>query len=230
MDPYQLLHKKSGGCFFFAESSKQRIYFWNVDDVDDTTEFLDANRDHLNLDIILLCNGSNDHAVSSFLRDHPSAAGKATGRPTHIAEQYKKQVHDLMGTLNKCSQHYIRCIKSNSHKSAGSFEDQLVTHQVRYLGLVENVKVRRAGFCFRTEYARFIQRYMMLSPTTWRGGHWRGDGRQGSEYVLKAVGMKPGEYQCGKTKLFVKDAEGLFKLEIEREKKRNKAASTIQEL
>ena len=97
---------------------------------DDTSEFLEANRDHLNLDIVTLCNGSNDHAVSSFLRDHPSVKGNANGRPTHIAEQYKTQVLDLMSRLNKCNQHYIRCIKPNGSKSAGIFEDQLSTHQV----------------------------------------------------------------------------------------------------
>ena len=114
----------------------------------------------------------------------------------------------MMATLNQCSQHYIRCIKPNSHKSPGSFEDQLTMHQIRYLGLSENTKVRRAGFCFRQTYTRFLRRYMMLSPTTWNGGHWQGDARQGCGYVLKALGMKPGEYQNGKTKLFVKNAEG----------------------
>jgi hypothetical protein len=31
-----------------------------------------------------------------------------------------------------------------------------VEHQVKYLGLSENVKVRRAGFAYRTEYSRLL--------------------------------------------------------------------------
>ena len=46
-------------------------------------------------------------------------------------------------------------------------QDKRVHHQVRYLGLVENIRVRRAGFCFRATYGRFLKRYKMLSPRTW---------------------------------------------------------------
>lgn len=46
-------------------------------------------------------------------------------------------------------------------------DDELVMHQVRYLGLTENVKVRRAGFCFRLPFAPFLQRYNALCAETW---------------------------------------------------------------
>lgn len=36
---------------------------------------------------------------------------------------------------------------------------------MKYLGLVENVRVRRAGFCFRETYEAFFWRYRMLSPS-----------------------------------------------------------------
>ena len=34
-----------------------------------------------------------------------------------------------------------------------------VKHQVEYLGLKENIRVRRAGFAFRREFAKFLKRY-----------------------------------------------------------------------
>ena len=72
--------------------------------------------------------------------------------------------------------HYIRCIKPNDAKSPVLFDQKLVEHQVRmirksndvdlisnaaqvaYLGLLENVRVRRAGFAYRQEYWRFLRR------------------------------------------------------------------------
>lgn len=43
-------------------------------------------------------------------------------------------------------------------KSSVLFDDARCQHQVAYLGLVENVMVRRAGFAYRQYYHRFLQR------------------------------------------------------------------------
>lgn len=53
---------------------------------------------------------------------------------------------------------YVRCIKPNDVKSASVFDDVRIQHQVSYLGLVENVRVRRAGFAHRQRYDRFLKR------------------------------------------------------------------------
>lgn len=35
----------------------------------------------------------------------------------------------------------------------------LIRHQVKYLGLMENLRVRRAGFAYRRKYEAFLQRW-----------------------------------------------------------------------
>jgi myosin heavy subunit len=47
------------------------------------------------------------------------------------------------------------------------FEERIVRHQVKYLGLMENLRVRRAGFCYRRHMDFFLQRYKSLCPATW---------------------------------------------------------------
>lgn len=42
--------------------------------------------------------------------------------------------------------------------SAGQFDDVLIRHQVKYLGLMEHLRVRRAGFAYRRKYELFLQR------------------------------------------------------------------------
>lgn len=54
--------------------------------------------------------------------------------------------------------YYVRCIKPNDVKSPLLFEHERCRHQVEYLGLLENVRVRRAGFANRQTYPRFLQR------------------------------------------------------------------------
>jgi len=61
---------------------------------------------------------------------------------------------------------YVRCIKPNEDKVAGKLDEGHCRHQVAYLGLLENVRVRRAGFASRQPYARFLLRYGPFS----RGG------------------------------------------------------------
>lgn len=38
------------------------------------------------------------------------------------------------------------------------FDEVLIRHQVKYLGLMENLRVRRAGFAYRRRYEVFLQR------------------------------------------------------------------------
>lgn len=54
--------------------------------------------------------------------------------------------------------YYVRCIKPNDQKSPALFDDTMVEHQAAYLGLLENVRVRRAGFAYRQTYNRFLRR------------------------------------------------------------------------
>ena len=43
-----------------------------------------------------------------------------------------------------------------------SFVEQVVHHQVTYLGLMENLRVRRAGFAYRRKYELFLNRLFSL--------------------------------------------------------------------
>ena len=36
--------------------------------------------------------------------------------------------------------------------------EENVRHQVKYLGLMENLRVRRAGFAYRRQYEHFLKR------------------------------------------------------------------------
>ena len=39
-----------------------------------------------------------------------------------------------------------------------TFAEELVRHQVKYLGLMENLRVRRAGFAYRRPFQTFLDR------------------------------------------------------------------------
>lgn len=49
-------------------------------------------------------------------------------------------------------------IVNKQHLPVGRFDEVLVRHQVKYLGLMENLRVRRAGFAYRRRFEAFLQR------------------------------------------------------------------------
>ncbi|XP_039107503.1 unconventional myosin-If isoform X1 [Hyaena hyaena] len=190
----------------------------------DVNGFCERNRDVLFSDLIELMQTSEQAFLRMLFPEKLDVDKK--GRPSTAGSKIKKQANDLVATLKRCTPHYIRCIKPNETKKPRDWEESRVKHQVEYLGLKENIRVRRAGFAYRRQFSKFLQRYAILTPETWP--QWRGDERQGVQHLLRAVNMEPDQYQMGTTKVFVKNPESLFLLEEMRERKFDGFARTIQ--
>ncbi|KNC54116.1 myosin IE heavy chain [Thecamonas trahens ATCC 50062] len=155
-------------------------------------------------------------------------AGGGKTRPKTAGYKFKTSVCELIEKLDACTPHYIRCIKSNDEKRANYLDAERVRHQIVYLNLVETVRVRRAGFCNRQPYERFLWRYKMISPQTWPV--WRGSPRDGVVAILDHIGVDRSEYELGRTKLFIKDAPTFMLVEQRRIEEMPKVAVMIQKV
>uniref|UniRef100_A0A8B9K289 Osteoclast-stimulating factor 1 n=1 Tax=Astyanax mexicanus TaxID=7994 RepID=A0A8B9K289_ASTMX len=190
----------------------------------DINGFCERNRDVLFPDLIELMQSSEHSFIRSLFPENLNTDKK--GRPTTAGSKIKRQANELVDTLMKCTPHYIRCIKPNETKRPRDWEESRAKHQVEYLGLKENIRVRRAGFAFRRIFQKFLQRYAILTPETYP--YWRGQEQQGVLHLLRSVNMDTDQYQLGRTKVFVKNPESLFLLEEMRERKFDTFARTIQ--
>lgn len=150
----------------------------------------------------------------------------AKARPVTAGEQFQKSVAELLKSLYACQPHYIRTIKPNDEKRPLGFTDARVLEQVRYLGLLENLRVRRAGFCYRTTYERWLKRYGLVCNDTFPS--WGGAPRDGVKKVMDAIGASSSAYQFGKTKIFIKEPQTLYSAEDARLKKLEAIAATIR--
>uniref|UniRef100_A0AAR2L0W3 Myosin motor domain-containing protein n=1 Tax=Pygocentrus nattereri TaxID=42514 RepID=A0AAR2L0W3_PYGNA len=124
------------------------------------------------------------------------------------ATQFKLSLAKLMDILMSKQPSYIRCIKPNDAKQPGRFEEVLVRHQVKYLGLMENLRVRRAGFAYRRSFEAFLQRYKPLCPDTWP--NWQGKLSDGVSTLVKHLDYKAEEYKLGRSKIFIRFPKTLF--------------------
>ena len=125
--------------------------------------FLDKNTDSLFKDLKSVAFQSSNPIAKEIFPDGESI-NEAAKRPTTAGTNFKNSLADLVANLIKKNPHYVRCVKPNAKKSAGLFDKELCLHQVRYLGLLENVRVRRAGFAYRQTFELLLNRYRVSCP------------------------------------------------------------------
>nr|XP_020474253.1 unconventional myosin-Ih-like isoform X2 [Monopterus albus] len=156
----------------------------------------------------------------------PATEPDSKKRPETVVTQFKSSLAGLTEMLMSKEPWYVRCIKPNEAKQPGHFDDVLVRHQVKYLGLMEHLRVRRAGFAYRRKYEIFLQRYKPLCPDTWP--NWKGTAVEGVRCLIKHLGYKPEEYKMGRTKIFIRHPRTLFATEDAFQVCKHKLATRIQ--
>ncbi|CAJ1071351.1 unconventional myosin-Ib isoform X2 [Xyrichtys novacula] len=192
-----------------------------------TEGFVDKNNDLLYRDLSQAMYKAT-HSLIKQLFPEGNPAKVNLKRPPTAGFQFKASVGTLMKNLQTKNPNYIRCVKPNDKKAPHIFTDSLVRHQVRYLGLMENVRVRRAGYAFRQAYEPCLERYKMLCKRTWP--HWRGPAREGVEVLMADLQVPVEEYSYGRSKIFIRNPRTLFFLEERRKQCLEELATLIQKI
>nr|CAD7410711.1 unnamed protein product [Timema cristinae] len=188
-----------------------RIRHYAGDVVYNIYGFLDKNKDTLFQDFKRLLYHSSDKLISNMWPEGSMDITKTTKRPQTAGSLFRSSMIALVKTLTSKEPFYVRCIKPNEVKSPIVFDAERVQHQVCYLGLVENVRVRRAGFAHRQRYDRFLKRYKMISQFTWPNFR-AGSDKDGTRVLIDEKGFSH-DVKYGLTKIFIRSPVTLAKLE-----------------
>ncbi|XP_069083315.1 unconventional myosin-X-like [Pleurodeles waltl] len=191
--------------------------------------FLEKNRDTFRDDVLNMLRDSRldfiydlFENVSSRNNEETLKMGTQRRKPT-VSSQFRDSLHALMATLSTSNPFFIRCIKPNMEKAPNTFNPEVVLNQLRYSGMLETVKIRRAGFPVRRQFQDFLCRYKMLLDSKNLPEEARA--RCGA-FLQSSEGTKK-QWQLGRTKVFLKE-ELEQKLEKNREEKLRKAAMVIR--
>ncbi|XP_075425742.1 unconventional myosin-VIIb isoform X2 [Ascaphus truei] len=211
----------------------------------ETEGFLDKNRDLLSTDLLLLIHSS----TSKFLKQvfqvekSPTSSTRGTIRhagPNHslkisdtkslptLGGQFKQSLEQLMRILGNCQPYFIRCIKPNDLKKPLLFDRELCIRQLQYSGMMETIRIRKAGYPIRYSFTEFYHRYRVLLPMASPNRN-KEDPLACCIDIIKALIGKDDDWKVGKTKLFLKDNHDT-KLEVEREKALISKAVLIQKV
>ncbi|XP_017120922.1 unconventional myosin ID [Drosophila elegans] len=191
-----------------------RITHYAGDVVYNINGFIEKNKDTLYQDFKRLLHNSKDANLSEMWPEGAQDIKKTTKRPLTAGTLFQRSMADLVVTLLKKEPFYVRCIKPNDIKSSTVFDEERVEHQVRYLGLLENLRVRRAGFVHRQRYDKFLLRYKMISQYTWPNFR-AGSDRDGVRVLIEEKGFAQ-DVKYGHTKIFIRSPRTLFALEEKR--------------
>lgn len=207
----------------------------------DCKGFLEKNRDALSMDLMNLIQKSSNKLLQQIFASEqanklnqiimtPGNSLRMANDPRRqistLTGQFRQSLDSLMKTLSLCQPFFIRCFKPNDNKLSMVFDRELCIQQLRYSGMVETIRIRKAGYPIRHTFEEFMQRYRVLlktldcDPNTESASHC-------CEAICRAMIKNKDDWKIGKTKVFLKDDHDSY-LEQERERELHRKALIIQ--
>ncbi|XP_037024477.1 unconventional myosin-IXa-like isoform X2 [Bradysia coprophila] len=126
---------------------------------------------------------------------------KTRKQPLTVTAQFQNSLTALMDTLNQANPFFIRCIKSNPYKIPNKFDEPTVIRQLRYTGMLETVRIRRAGYNVRLTYEEFIQLYRILLPKGLVSS------QKDVRDFMNTMDLNKQHYQLGTSKIYMRESQ-----------------------
>jgi len=232
------------------ESSDFAVAHYAGEVIYDVNGFLEKNMDKLHSDITDLLKASKLDLLNTLF-NNPLYAGagpkpetkdrrtsvrnpilkRTVAKPNMtVSFAFRQQLDTLVADLNETFPRYIRCIKPNSNKRPRDFDSIEVLRQLRCAGMLESIRIRRAGYSVRRIFKDFFQHFRLLSPHLSARGE-DADYKELCRKLLTFLDTKleregivfpPSSWQLGRSKVFIRE-----EVQVEYEKRLAKNATAF---
>lgn len=190
------------------------------------TEFVDKNTEELQTaltDALKTGNVDIQGIFNETLYLSPESAPEVIlgGRRQTLSTKFRKSMDELIKQLALCNCHFVRCLKPNELKKSDFWNPLLVLQQIRYMGLLDSLKIRKNSFPFRYTYSSFFEIFQDLDTSPHGTKNYRqlvkdmANFEELSRVLLKSCGIDftIKDLLFGKTKIFLNE-----KLKVDLEK------------
>ncbi|TMW55855.1 hypothetical protein Poli38472_008503 [Pythium oligandrum] len=147
-------------------------------------QFLEKNQDSLPTDASHLLQSSSNEIVACIsatdtLEDAPpSSQGRPRSRSRtsllrapSVSAQFRGQLDILIDEIGQTEAHYIRCLKPNEEKKARLFDRHRMVEQLRSVGVLEALRIARAGYSARLSHDSFVESFSCYRHRLVKNGH-----------------------------------------------------------
>eukprot|EP00760_Papus_ankaliazontas_P030344 PhM_4_TR477/c1_g1_i1/m.27535/K10357/MYO5; myosin V len=217
--------EKVGNAFYLAIMGKRKDNHFGIrhyagDVVYCVDNFLEKNKDNLKDAVRKLFGQSKDPLISQFMPP-PQEGVKLT-----VGGFFKNQLRELMDVIHATNPHWIRCIKPHPAKQPKKFSHKSVINQLRSAGVLDTVKVRKAGFPIRFRHELFVKRFGLIIGVYPSPGE---NYKQTIDKLFSLCHIELNMGQVGKTKVFLRQA-GFLALNREKEAVLSRVCLVIQNM
>lgn len=159
-------HKFKKDLFFVKHTARQVEY--------KITDFIEKNKDEVSAGLIEAIQSSKYMGVLTLfnlgmstrqvsLRGSSRSVGSSKGATDKfLAKKFVGNMGELMAELKSGDCHFVRCIKPNEFKRANHWVSALALRQIRYMGLLDSLKVRKNNYPNRFGFKEFYVKYQDL--------------------------------------------------------------------
>lgn len=124
--------------------------------------------------------------------------GTSKGKLT-VSDTFRQQLQALVDVLQSTNSWYVRCIKPNAYKLANDYNEELVLDQLKYLGMLDIIRIRREGFPIHMPFDEFVHKYQCLTKR-----YRNRESREQVLAVIKELNVPQTEWQMGRSKIFLR--------------------------
>ncbi|GEQ66935.1 hypothetical protein JCM33374_g598 [Metschnikowia sp. JCM 33374] len=169
-------------------------------------DWLQKNKDPVSENVLNLMPESSDPFIrnlfsSTIEMESPVKKNGKSAKLKTVTQKHKEQLSNLMHQLGSTEPHFVRCILPNLSKKSNKFDKELVLHQLRCNGVLEGIRIARAGYPNKMTFEEFFSRYSILNSDDVFTKNFKTN----CELILKHIELKAESFKIGITKLFFKN-------------------------
>eukprot|EP00924_Labyrinthula_sp_SR-Ha-C_P007810 snap_masked-scaffold_28-processed-gene-3.62-mRNA-1 protein AED:1.00 eAED:1.00 QI:0/-1/0/0/-1/1/1/0/395 len=194
--------------------------------------FVEKNRDALTTDLKELVQNNSIELLAEQIGTTPEERTRKMAAKETVLKKFQKDMNNLVSTISKTDETFIRCIKPNPDQSEHEWDVNLVLSQLGYLGIIQAIRVRQETYPIRRNFSFIAEKYHSIL-----------EGEAFIEYspgkndlqVMRAILIQHlGDdsefklWQCGHTKVFLGN-EVLYKLDSVVNQRRAAALAAMSE-
>ena len=164
MDQIKKAHEKNPFIFFdkikqelfgIKHTAKKVFYY--------SPGFTDKNKDELPKNLIENLDTIDRVMIRIFKKkltdDEVLQERIADPEEKFLGYKFRQEMQSLMDELLSCECMFVRCIKPNEDKKANFWVPALALNQIRYLGILDSINVRRESLPVRKTFEEHYAKY-----------------------------------------------------------------------